>query len=97
MRAWRPVAAPARSDKGADLGLRTVFRHFDARHALYREISINVDEQFRRQRHLFTLNLMLSLEAWIHLRRAQGLGSSQSGELMRLGFRVLPGMAPQTV
>lgn len=153
----------------ADVGLRTVFRHFDDMDSLYREISIDVDEQIqpllqarldaatwqervlqsidfrsdiydrtaaihlaaqvhrhesaylaqnlmnsaRLQRDLLrrllpvsvaqdatlldALDLMLSFEAWIRLRREQGLETGQAREVMRLGVRALLAMVPQTV
>lgn len=152
----------------ADVGLRTVFRHFDDMDSLYREISVDVDEQIqpllqarlnaatwqervlqsidfrsdiynrtaaihlaaqvhrhesaylaqnlmdsaRLQRDLLqrllpvtvaqdarlldALDLMLSFEAWIRLRREQGLETDQAREVMRLGVRALLAMAPQT-
>lgn len=152
----------------ADVGLRTVFRHFDDMDSLYREISIDVDEQIqpllqapldaatwqervlqsidfrsdiydrtaaihlaaqvhrhesaylaqnlmdsaRLQRDLLqrllpvtveqdtrlldALDLMLSFEAWIRLRREQGLQTSQAREVMRLGVRALLAMVPST-
>lgn len=151
----------------ADVGLRTVFRHFDDMDSLYREISIDVDEQiqpllqarltaaswqervlqsidFRSDiydrtaamhlaaqvhRHesaylaqnlmdsahlqrdllkrllpdavaqggalLDALDLMLSFEAWIRLRREQGLDAAQAREVMRLGVRSLLATLPQ--
>ena len=152
----------------ADVGLRTVFRHFDDMEALYREISIDVDVQIQPllqarlnaptwqervlqsidyrsdiydrtaalhlaaqvhrhespyltqnlmdtaqlQRELLrrllpanvaqdnrlleALDLMLSFEAWIRLRREQGLPAGQAREVMRLGVRALLAMVPQT-
>ena len=151
----------------ADVGLRTVFRHFDDMDSLYREISIDVDEQIqpllqarldaatwqervlqsidfrsdiydrtaaihlaaqvhrhesaylaqnlmdsaRLQRDLLqrllpvtvaqdarlldALDLMLSFEAWIRLRREQGLDASQAREVMRLGVKALLATLPQ--
>lgn len=145
----------------ADVGLRTVFRHFDDMDALYREISIHVDAQIqpllqarldaatwqervlqsievrsaiydrtaaihlaaqvhrhesaylsqslmgsaRLQRDLLrqllpetvaqdallldALDLVLSFEAWIRLRREQCLDTHQAREVMRLGVRAL--------
>jgi AcrR family transcriptional regulator len=152
----------------ADVGLRTVFRHFDDMDTLYREISIDIDAQiqpvlqvrldgstwqervlqsidFRSDiydrtaamhlaaqvhRHesaylaqnlldsaalqrdllrrllpdavaqnaalLDALDLVLSFEAWIRLRREQGLPASQAREVMRLGVRALLATVPQT-
>jgi len=152
----------------ADVGLRTVFRHFDDMDSLYREISIDVDEQIqpllqarlngatwqervlqsidfrsdiydrtaaihvaaqvhrhesaylaqnlmdsaRLQRELLrrllpeavaqdarlldALDLMLSFEAWIRLRREQGLDSGPAREVLRLGVRALLATVPQT-
>jgi AcrR family transcriptional regulator len=152
----------------ADVGLRTVFRHFDDMDALYREMSIDVDEQIqpwlqarldaatwqervlqsidvrseiydrtaaihvaaqvhrhesaylaqnlmdsaRLQRDLLrrllpaavaqdaplldALDLMLSFEAWIRLRREQGLESAQAREVMRLGVKALLATLPPT-
>ncbi|WP_422016191.1 TetR/AcrR family transcriptional regulator [Roseateles sp.] len=151
----------------ADVGLRTVFRHFDDMDALYREISIDVDVQIqpllqarlnaptwqervllsidhrsdiydrtaalhlaaqvhrhespyltqnlmdaaRLQRDLLqrllppavaqdarlleALDLMLSFEAWIRLRREQGLPADQAREVMRLGVKALLATVPQ--
>jgi len=151
----------------ADVGLRTVFRHFDDMDSLYREISIDVDEQIqpllqarldaatwqervlqsidfrsdiydrtaaihvaaqvhrhesaylaqnlmdsaRLQRKflqrlmpvtvaqdarlLDALDLMLSFEAWIRLRREQGLDARQAREVMRLGVKALLATLPQ--
>lgn len=145
----------------ADIGLRTVFRHFDDMDSLYREISMDLDalvqpllqmrmsgstwqerllesieprtglydrvaamhvaaqahrhesvylarnlmdaarlhrDLLRRQLPkavvddptLFdALDLMLSLEAWIRLRREQGLEAAQARDVMRLGVRAL--------
>ena len=145
----------------ADVGLRTVFRHFDDMDALYREISIDVDEQIqpllqtrldastwqarvlqsidirsdiydrtaamhlaaqvhrhesaylaqnlmdtaKLQRDLLrrllpaavaqdtrlldALDLVLSFESWIRLRREQGLEAEPAREVMRLGVRAL--------
>jgi AcrR family transcriptional regulator len=145
----------------ADVGLRTVFRHFDDMDTLYREISIDIDGQIqpllqarlggatwqervlqsidfrsdiydrtaamhlaaqvhrhesaylaqnlmdtaRLQRELLrrllpvavaqdtrlldALDLVLSFEAWIRLRREQGLTASQAREVMRLGVGAL--------
>jgi AcrR family transcriptional regulator len=152
----------------ADVGLRTVFRHFDDMDALYREISIDVDEQiqpllkarlnaptwqervlqsidFRSdiydrtaamhlaaqvhrhesvylacnlmesaqlQRELLrrllpakvaqdtrlldALDLVLSFEAWIRLRREQGLEAGPAREVLRLGVRALLATVPQS-
>ena len=152
----------------ADVGLRTVFRHFDDMDALYREISIDVDEQIqpllqarldaptwqervllsidfrsdiydrtaaihvaaqvhrhesvylaqnlmdsaRLQRDLLrrllppklaqegllldALDLVLSFEAWIRLRREQGLEAPQAREVMRLAVRALLATVPPT-
>jgi AcrR family transcriptional regulator len=151
----------------ADVGLRTVFRHFDDMDSLYREISTDVDAQIqpllqarldaptwqervlqsidfrsdiydrtaamhlaaqvhrhesaylaqnlmnsaRLQRDLLqrllpvtvsqdarlldALDLMLSFEAWIRLRREQGLDASQAREVMRLGVQALLATRPQ--
>lgn len=151
----------------ADVGLRTVFRHFDDMDALYREISIDVDVQIqpllqarlnaptwqervlqsiehrsdiydrtaalhlaaqvhrhespyltqnlmdaaRLQRDLLrrllpaavaqdsrlleALDLVLSFEAWIRLRREQGLAAEQARDVMRLAVRALLALAPQ--
>ena len=145
----------------ADVGLRTVFRHFDDMDALYREISVDIDAQvqpllqarldgatwqdrvlrsidFRSDiydrtaamhlaaqvhRHespflarnlmdsaalqrdllrrllpervaqhatmLDALDLVLSFEAWIRLRREQGLDAAQARAVMRLGVQAL--------
>jgi AcrR family transcriptional regulator len=145
----------------ADVGLRTVFRHFDDMDALYREISVDIDAQVqpliqarldaatwqervlqsigfrsdiydrtaamhvaaqvhrhesaylaqnlmdsaRLQRDLLrrllpptvaqnaplldALDLMLSFEAWIRLRREQGLQADAAREVMRLGVKAL--------
>ncbi len=145
----------------ADVGLRTVFRHFDDMDTLYREISIDIDAQIqpvlqsrlhastwqervlqsidlrsdiydrtaalhlaaqvhrhesaylaqnlmqtaalqrdllrrllpeavaRNARLLDALDLVLSFEAWIRLRREQGLPASAAREVMRLGVRAL--------
>jgi AcrR family transcriptional regulator len=149
----------------ADVGLRTVFRHFDDMESLYREISRDVDAQVlpllqvrldaatwqarvlqsidRRSeiydrtaamhlaaqvhRHespflarnlmasatlqrdqlrlllpepvaqdvtlLDALDLVLSFEAWIRLRREQGLAAGPAREVMRLAVRALLAMA----
>ncbi len=151
----------------ADVGLRTVFRHFDDMDSLYREISTDVDAQIqpllqarldaptwqervlqsidfrsdiydrtaamhlaaqvhrhesaylaqnlmhsaRLQRDLLqrllpvtvsqdarlldALDLVLSFEAWIRLRREQGLDAAQAREVMRLGVRALLATLPQ--
>ena len=151
----------------ADVGLRTVFRHFDDMDSLYREISIDVDAQIKPllqarldaatwqervvqsidirsdiydrtaaihlaaqvhrhesaylaqnlmdsarlqrdllqrllpaavaqdQRLLDALDLMLSFEAWIRLRREQGLDAAQAREVMRLGVQALLATLPQ--
>jgi AcrR family transcriptional regulator len=153
----------------ADVGLRTVFRHFDDMDALYREISIDVDAQIqpflqarldavtwqervlqsidyrsdiydgtaalhlaaqvhrhesaylaqnlmdsaRLQRDLLrrllpdsvtnnaglldALDLVLSFEAWIRLRREQGLEASQARDVMRLCVRALLATTASTV
>ena len=145
----------------ADVGLRTVFRHFDDMDALYREISLDVDAQItpllqmrldaptwqarvlqsidlrgeiydrlapvylaaQVHRHasaylarnmmesaglqrdllrrllppavaqdaplLDALDLLLSFEAWVRLRREQGLTSDQARAVMRLGVQAL--------
>jgi AcrR family transcriptional regulator len=152
--------------KRAHVGLRTVFRHFDDMDALYREISLDVDEQIqplmqarldgatwqerllesigirteifdrtaamhvaaqvhrhesaflaqnlmdsaRLQREmlcrllpkevtqniqlLHALDLLLSFEAWIRLRREQGLQAEAAREVMRLGVGALLSTLP---
>ncbi len=152
----------------ADVGLRTVFRHFDDMDALYREIRIDVDEQIQPllkarldgatwqervlqsidhradiydrtaaihvaaqvHRHesaylaqnlmdtaqlqrdllrrllptavaedarlLDALDLVLSFESWIRLRREQGLSSADAREVMRLAVRALLAAVPPT-
>ncbi len=152
----------------ADVGLRTVFRHFDDMDSLYREIRIDVGQHiqpmlqsrlsaatwqervlqsidFRSDiyertaplhvaaqvhRHesayltqnlmdtaelqremlkrllppavvqdarlLDALDLVLSFEAWIRLRREQALGAEAAREVMRLGVKALLATAPPT-
>jgi AcrR family transcriptional regulator len=151
----------------AQVGLRTVFRHFDDMDALYREISVDIDarvqpliqarldastwqarllqsigyrseiyertaamhlaaqvhrhesaylaqnlmDSAKLQRDLLrrllppavanntllldALDLMLSFEAWIRLRREQGLEASQAREVMELGVSALLATVPQ--
>ncbi len=151
----------------ADIGLRTVFRHFEDMDSLYREISMDLDalvqpvlqvrlsaptwqerllqsiehraelfdrtaamhlaaqvhrhesayladnvmDTARLQRELLkrllpqqvldnptlldALDLVLSFEAWIRLRREQSLNSAQAREVMRLGVQALLAMAGQ--
>jgi AcrR family transcriptional regulator len=153
----------------ADVGLRTVFRHFDDMDALYREITSNVNEQVQPlllarldgatwqervlqsidhrsaiydrtaamhlaaqvhrhesaflaqnlmdsaalQRELLrrllpekvaqiaplldALDLALSFEAWIRLRREQGLPANQAREVIRLAVRALLATVAQPV
>ena len=47
------------------------------------------------QRLLDALDLMLSFEAWIRLRREQGLDAAQAREVMRLGVQALLATLPQ--
>jgi AcrR family transcriptional regulator len=150
----------------ADVGLRTVFRHFDDMDSLYREIAMDLDtgvqrvlqerlsaptwqerllqsidyrsdifdrvaplyvaaqvhrhespylqqnlmdsarlqhEQLRRllppavaqdTRWLAALDLLLSFEAWVRLRREQGLDAAQAKGVMRLAVQALLGQLP---
>lgn len=150
----------------ADVGLRTVFRHFDDMDSLYREIAMDLDavvqpvlqlrlaastwrerllesidyrseifdrvaplyvaaqvhrhespylmqnlmdsarlqrEQLRRllptdvasdATWLAALDLLLSFEAWVRLRREQGLDAVQARAVMRLGVQALLGRLP---